>query len=118
MVQLSEGDRYYLRILLTQVKGAFSFEDLRTIDGHVCESFKEAYIRLRLLQDDTEWNAYLSEANRVKMCQQLHLLFATILIFCQLASPEILWNNHKTALCEDILYQNHDLYNDINDAVE
>ncbi|PKY50736.1 hypothetical protein RhiirA4_423973 [Rhizophagus irregularis] len=81
-------------------------------------SFKEAYIRLGLLQDDTEWDVCLREACCMRIGQQLRLLFAIILIFCQPAAPEILWNNHKLALCEDILYQNHDLYSDVNDAVE
>ncbi|CAB4481131.1 unnamed protein product [Rhizophagus irregularis] len=76
---------------LSDHKGASSFDDLRTVEGHVCASFKEACIRLGLLQDDTEWDP---------------------------AASEILWNNHKLALCEDILYQNRDLYSDINDAVE
>ena len=118
MVQPSEGERYYLRMLLTHVRGASSFDDLKTVEGHVCGSFKEACIRLGLLQDDTEWDACLSEASCMRMGQQLRLLFATILIFCQPAAPEVLWNNHKTALCEDILYQNRDLYSDVNDAVE
>ncbi|GET67424.1 uncharacterized protein LOC104885245 [Rhizophagus irregularis DAOM 181602=DAOM 197198] len=118
MVQPSEGERYYLRMLLTHVRGASSFDDLKTVEGHVCGSFKEACIRLGLLQDDTEWDVCLREACCIRMGQQLRLLFATILIFCQPAAPEILWNNHKVALCEDILYQNRDLYSDVNDAVE
>jgi hypothetical protein len=118
MVQPSEGERYYLRILLTHVRGASSFDDLKTVRDHICGSFKEACICLDLLQDDTEWNACLSEASCMRMGQQLRLLFATILLFCHLAAPEVLWNNHKSALCEDILYQNRDLYSDVNDAVE
>jgi ATP-dependent DNA helicase PIF1 len=49
MVQPSEGKRYYLRTLLTHVKGAISFENLKTIDGYMCRSFKETCIRLSLL---------------------------------------------------------------------
>ena len=56
MVQPSEGERYYLRILLTHIKGATSFNNLKTINGYVCRTFKETCIHLGLLQDDAEWN--------------------------------------------------------------
>ena len=49
MVQPSEGERYYLRILLTYVKGATSFDNLKMVNGHLCRSFKEACILLGLL---------------------------------------------------------------------
>ncbi|CAG8561858.1 4656_t:CDS:2 [Racocetra fulgida] len=62
MVQPLEGERYYLRILLTCVKGATGFDHLKTVNGYLCASFKEACIRLGLLQDDTEWDACLLEA--------------------------------------------------------
>jgi len=107
MVQPLEGERYYLRILLTHVKGATSFDHLKTVNGYVCGSFKETCILLGLLQDDVEWDACLSEASKIKAGQQLRHLFAMILLFCQPVVPEKLWDNHKLALCEDILYQNN-----------
>ena len=107
MVQPSEGERYYLRTLLTYIKGATSFDDLKTINGYICSTFKEACILLGLLKDDTEWNACLHEASQIKAGQQLHHLFAMILLYCQPTTPEVLWNNHKLALCEDILHQHY-----------
>ena len=107
MVQPSEGERYYLRILLTRVRGATSFDDLKTVEGCNCNSFKEACIRLSLLQDDDEWNACLLEASAVQSGKQLRNLFASILLFCQPVNPEVLWNEHKVSLCEDICYHNH-----------
>ncbi|CAG8806155.1 2102_t:CDS:1, partial [Dentiscutata erythropus] len=47
---------------------------------------------------------------------QLRQLFATILLFCQSIKPELLWNNHKIALCEDILYRAHVQLQDLEDA--
>ena len=102
MVQPSEGERYYLRILLTHIRGATSFDSLKTIDGHTYETFKETCIHLGLLQNDAEWNTCLYEASQIKTGQQLRYLFAIILLYCQPAAPEKLWNNHKSALCEDI----------------
>ena len=97
MVHPSEGEKYYLRILLTHVRGATSFNDLKTVNGHICGTFKEACIYLGLLQDDIEWNACLYEASQIKTGQQLRHLFATLLLFCQPTTPELLWNNHKPA---------------------
>ena len=67
MVQPSEGERYYLHILLTHVRGASSFNHLKTVNGHIYETFKEACIQLGLLQDDSEWNACLTEASNIKI---------------------------------------------------
>jgi hypothetical protein len=90
IVQPSESERYYLRTLLTHIRGAISFENLKTIDGYTCRSFKEAYIRLSLFQNDDEWNACLLEASAIQSGKQLRHLFASILLFCQPVNPEIL----------------------------
>src|ERR1700722_9526842 len=99
MVQPSEGERYYLRILLTHIKGATSFDNLKTVNGYICMTFKEACIHLGLLQDDNEWDVCLYEASNINTGQQLRHLFAIILVYCQPTAPEKLWNKHKSALC-------------------
>ena len=50
----NSGERFYLRLLLTVVKGPTSFEDLRTVDGVIYESFKAACVAQGLLEDDEE----------------------------------------------------------------
>ncbi|GET63088.1 uncharacterized protein LOC101240230 [Rhizophagus irregularis DAOM 181602=DAOM 197198] len=104
MVQPTEGERYYLRILLTHVSGATSFNSLKTVNGQICRTFKETCIQLGLLQDDCEWNICLHEASTMKTEKQLRHLFSMILLICQPTAPELLWNTHKLALCEDLLY--------------
>ncbi|XP_075492617.1 uncharacterized protein LOC142530687 [Primulina tabacum] len=37
-----EGERYYLRLLLNHVRGPTSFDNLLTVDGNICFTFKEA----------------------------------------------------------------------------
>ncbi|XP_071932509.1 uncharacterized protein [Coffea arabica] len=49
---LSEGERYYLRMLLMHVRKPTSFLDLRTMNGHACTSFREAADMMGLLQTD------------------------------------------------------------------
>jgi hypothetical protein len=80
-VSPSVGERYFLRTLLTKVKGAVSFEALRTINGVVHDTFKSTCIALGLYDSDDEWNACLEEAVGMRTGAQLRYLFATILAF-------------------------------------
>ncbi len=53
-VHVASSERVYLRLHLTVVAGATSFENLRTIDGVVYPTFQAAYGAMGLLQDDQE----------------------------------------------------------------
>ncbi|XP_074376809.1 uncharacterized protein LOC141718324 [Apium graveolens] len=55
-VHATGGDLLYLRMLLMRRKGCTSFDDLRTVEGHVFESFNEACAALGLLQNDSQWH--------------------------------------------------------------
>jgi hypothetical protein len=44
-----------------KVKGAISFEALRTVNGVVHDTFKSTCIALGLYDSDDKWNAYLEE---------------------------------------------------------
>ncbi len=44
-------ERYYLRVLLLYVKGAKSYEDVRTVKEQLCETFHAACLRPGLLAD-------------------------------------------------------------------
>jgi hypothetical protein len=59
---LTLGECYYLRMLLNCVKGATSYEHLRTVDGTEHNTFKDACIVMGLLVDDNEWHQALEEA--------------------------------------------------------
>jgi hypothetical protein len=50
----TSGERYYLWMLLNYVKGATSYEDLRTVDGIKHDTFKDACIAMSLFVDDNE----------------------------------------------------------------
>ena len=41
-VHPNSSECFHLRLLLHEVRGPTSFDDLRTVDGRVCETFKEA----------------------------------------------------------------------------
>mmetsp|Transcript_13935 Transcript_13935/g.25805 ORF Transcript_13935/g.25805 Transcript_13935/m.25805 type:complete len:831 (-) Transcript_13935:1923-4415(-) len=101
-VSIREGERFYLRLLLTQVAGPTSFEHLRTVNGVLHPTFKDACVASSLIEDDTEWDRTMTEATIWQMPQQLCNLFASLLFFGQPADPSALWDKHKDAMTEDI----------------
>ncbi len=110
-MQPSEGERYYLRVLLTHVTGTTCFEDLRTTHRPhtpttiVHPTFKATYLTCGLLQDDAKWDQCLSEAAGVQLPRSLRQLFTNLLIFNNVTNPGRLWDKHKGAIMEDFLHQ-------------
>ena len=109
----SSGERFYLRTLLTVVKGAKSFEDLRTVDGQIYPDFKSACLALGLLEDDREWIQCLEEAGDMQTGSQLRHLFATILLHCNPTSPGDLWIKFREKICDDLPHAVAQNYPDI-----
>ena len=101
----SSGEHFYMRTLLTVVKGATSFEDLRTFEGIEHPTYKEACLACGLLEDDQEWRLCLEEASGMQMGSQMRRLFATILAFCFPSDPRNLWNLFKDRICDDLRNQ-------------
>ncbi|XP_020194578.1 uncharacterized protein [Aegilops tauschii subsp. strangulata] len=58
----AEGERYYLHVLLNHVAGKTSFEDLLTVDGRLCGSFREAAERLGLIEAENTLDDCLTES--------------------------------------------------------
>lgn len=48
----NEGERYFIRLLLTHIPGATSYMDLQTINGIIYSTFREAAIAHGILEDD------------------------------------------------------------------
>ena len=101
----SSGERFYLRMLLTIVKGSVSFEDLRTWNDVVHPTFKSACIARGLLDSDEQWDRSLAEAGLWQGGFQLRELFVCILLHCQPADALQLWRNHSVNLSDDCRHQ-------------
>ena len=102
-VRPNEGDRYYFRLLLLHVRGAQSFEDVRTYNGTVYATYKDTCEMRGLLENDSEWDRALHEAAAGGMPHAMRTLFALILSSCHPAHPETLWATHKAQLCDDCI---------------
>lgn len=98
------GDRYYLRMLLLIVKGAFSYECLRTYNNIVYSSFKEACKARGLLDDDKEWLSAFDEAATWASPNQLRQLFVTLLLYCQVSDEYEFFQKVWRLLADDIEY--------------
>jgi hypothetical protein len=72
------GEQFYLRTLLTIVKGATSFDDLRRYNSNQpLPTFYNACLARSLLEDDGEWNP---------------------------SQPDQLWEQYRTHICDDLRY--------------
>jgi len=98
---LAEGERYFLRVLLNHVRGATSFENLRTVAGIMYPTFRETCEKRGLIERDQTIDDCLSEATTFQMPASLRRLFATILVFCEATNIRGLWDNHKESFSED-----------------
>ena len=98
----AQGERFYLRLLLTTVAGATSFANLRKVYNIQYATFKEACHALGLLENDNEWVQCLTEAGEIQTGSSLRSLFAIILLNCHPTSPEVLWHQFKHKICDDL----------------
>ena len=79
-VHPSAGEKFYLRLLLHNVKGAMSFEHLKYVNNIQCRTFNDACKALGLTVDDLEWKLCLQEASSRANAAALRNLFVIILI--------------------------------------
>ncbi|XP_074374416.1 uncharacterized protein LOC141714820 [Apium graveolens] len=75
-VHPASGERFYMHLLLNIIPGAQTFEEIRTVDGIIYPTYKEACFHRGLLKSDND----------------------------VVSNPSALWENHWTALADDIDY--------------
>ncbi|KAM7498068.1 hypothetical protein LguiA_022482 [Lonicera macranthoides] len=104
-VSPNEGERFYLRLLLTVMEGPRSFQSLRTVNNVVHLTYKAACIAKGLLEDDEEWIQCLREAVIMRTGSQLRRLFCVILTQCSPLKPDALWNQFSVNICDDLSHK-------------
>ncbi|CAL1353065.1 unnamed protein product [Linum trigynum] len=98
-------DTFYLRRLLTKVRGALSFIHLRTVNGVVCQTYKAACRRMNLLSDDKECSLVITEVSQWGMSSLLRSLFVSMLMFCELSDSALLFDQSWELMAKDITYR-------------
>lgn len=99
---VTEGERYYLRLLLMNVRGPKSYKDLLTINGEPCITFRESAEKRGLLYCNNNLIECMLEAVNYQMLYSLRRLFATLLVYCSPANPKELWEMFEDSLSEDV----------------
>ncbi|XP_072073598.1 uncharacterized protein [Arachis hypogaea] len=103
------GEVYYLRLLLNFAKGPTCYEDIRTVDGILYPTFRDACYARGLLDDDREYIDAIEEASHWGSGIFLHKLFATLLFSNSMERPEHVWENTWSLLSDDILHRQRTL---------
>lgn len=107
----ASGEKFYMRLLLNLITGATTFEDIRTFDGIVYPTYREACFHRGLLESDNEWHVALDEASHYATAPQLRELFVVMLIYCEISNPSELWDKHWADLADDVQYTQRRLLN-------
>ncbi|KAI9088572.1 hypothetical protein K1719_029686 [Acacia pycnantha] len=102
-----QGELYYLRLLLTKVRGPKNYEDIRTVNNVIYPTFREACYALGLLDDDNEYIGAIKEASLWASGNYLRLFFTSMLLSHSLTQPAVVWEHTKEMICEDLLYIAH-----------
>lgn len=84
----TQVELFHLRLLLLSVKGATSFNNLKTVNGELKQTYIETCLALGLIEDDEEWRRTMDEATTWMMPRRLRRLFVRLLIHCHPAHPE------------------------------
>lgn len=102
-VNPSQVELFHLRILLLKIKGSISYEDLRTVNGELKETFTAACLAHGFIESDEEWTNAMREAAVFMMPKQLRRLFVRLIIHCNPIYPEKLWEDFKDEMAEDFI---------------
>lgn len=87
-----------------QVRGPTCFDDIKTVNGVVYDSFKSACEALGLLDDDKEFVNAINEAAVWSTGHGLRKLFASMLLSNSLQKPDLVWLKCRKVLSEDMFY--------------
>lgn len=87
------------------VKGATSFQSLRTVGDIQYRTFREAAQVLGLLQSDIHFDQCLREASIFLGGCGLRQLFSLILAHNHPSDPQLLWDKRKTSIEDDCEYE-------------
>ncbi|XP_071726239.1 uncharacterized protein [Rutidosis leptorrhynchoides] len=99
------GETYYLRILLNKVKGPTCYEDIRTVNGILYHTYKDACYAMGLLADDKEYIASIKEVHQWACGEQCRDLFVSLITSDSISCPERVWQQTCDLLSDDLTHE-------------
>ncbi|XP_071708290.1 uncharacterized protein [Rutidosis leptorrhynchoides] len=96
---------FFLRILLNKVRGPTCYQDIRTVNGIVCPTFKAACYEMGLLDDDQEYIESIKSASVWGSGSWLRNFFAQLLLSESLSRREDVFEKTFDYLSTDIIHQ-------------
>ena len=91
-------DLFALHCLVTKVKGPKCWEDVRTYEGVVYDTFVDAAFAWGLITDDREADAIMAENFEVLTASELRRLFVQLLVNFGLRDPRSFFRRHERSL--------------------
>jgi hypothetical protein len=107
----SNRELYYMRLLLNYQVGCQSFEDIRTVNGKVYDSYREACDELGMLANDREFMDAIDELSILGSGPYLRKVFAMMLLSSSMGDPLKVWEEKWETLADGILYGKRMLLN-------
>ncbi|GFR32240.1 ATP-dependent DNA helicase [Trichonephila clavata] len=104
-VKPRQTEYFNLRLLLVNVTGPLSFQDIHKANGQQYPMYKDACLALGLLEDDNQWDCMLTEAALNCTAIQIRLLYAIVLTRCFPVRAETLWDNRKDSITDYMLHR-------------
>ena len=101
-VSFKAKERYYLSVLLRNLKGCTKELDLRTCDGIIYNTYKESASAYGLSQDRNDLINALEEASVLKSGIAFRKLFASILVNEDITNADELFERFKEPLTYDL----------------
>ncbi|XP_071740753.1 uncharacterized protein [Rutidosis leptorrhynchoides] len=98
------GELFFLRILLNHVRGPTCYEDIKTVNGNLCPTFKAACYEMGLLDDDAEYIESIKDASSWGSGCWLRNFFAQLLLTESLSRPEEVFEKTFDYLSADIIH--------------
>ena len=83
------------------MRGATSFEHLRSRHGTTYATFRDACEALGYVETDKSLDDCLTEYAQLKMPYALRRLFATIIVFCECNNVRALWDKHIDSMSDN-----------------
>ena len=100
----TDGETYYLYLLLLAVPGATGFEDLRTVDGDLCATFQAAAVARGLCDSDDHYFDALHDVLFFAAPARARQLLALILACSDVLDPLAIWETFKVDLSQDFTH--------------